>query len=249
MLENCNNTMEFTFGIVTSGIEDDNINKIIDSIEKQNIPNYEIIIVGNSKIVRNNTKVIEFDENIMPLWITRKKNIITDLAQFENIVYLHDYIEFSDTWYTGFLEFGNDFDVCITKIANYDGTRYRDWCICMWNDPTVSHIIGERNALISNIVEPGMKCLLPYNENRLTKYMYLSGAYWISKKRVMLEFPLNENLCWGHGEDVFWSIQVREKYKFFMNQHSEVKLLKQHNCIYTDADGETIQKLVEATLF
>lgn len=241
--------IDFTFGIVTNGEVDDRIEKIIDSIESQNIPNYEIIIVGNSNISRDKTRVVKFDENIMPLWITRKKNIITDLAQFENIVYLHDYIELSDTWYSGFLEFGNDFDICITKIANYNGTRYRDWCICMWNDPTVAHITGERNALISNIVEPGMKCLLPYNENRLTKHMYLSGAYWISKKKVMLEFPLNENLCWGQGEDVFWSIQVREKYKFSMNQHSEVKMLKQHNCIYTDADEETIQKLIEATSF
>ena len=39
--------MEFTFGIITSGAEDDSINQIIDSIEKQNIPTYEIIIVGN----------------------------------------------------------------------------------------------------------------------------------------------------------------------------------------------------------
>ena len=37
--------MNFTFGIITNN-NITNLYKIIDSIELQNIPNYEIIIVG-----------------------------------------------------------------------------------------------------------------------------------------------------------------------------------------------------------
>jgi len=247
MLENCNNTMEFTFGIVTSGIEDDNINKIIDSIEKQNMPNYEIIIVGNSKILRNNTKVIEFDDDKFSKLITRKKNIITNLAKFENVVYMHDYIILSDDWYAGYLKFGNDFDLCMNKIINPDGTRYRDWCICMWNDPTISHIIGQTNS-IANLVGSDMKCLLPYDENRFIKYMYFSGAYWVSKRKIMEEFPLNDKLHWGEGEDVEWSMKVRERYNFSMNKYSEVELLKYKSPIFNCADDETIKKLEKELL-
>ena len=65
--------MEFTFGIITSGAEDDSINQIIDSIEKQNIPTYEIIIVGNSKVSRNKTRIVQFNDEVIPKWITRKK--------------------------------------------------------------------------------------------------------------------------------------------------------------------------------
>lgn len=241
--------MEFTFGIVTSGIEDDNINKIIDSIEKQNIPNYEVIIIGNSKVSRNKTKVVEFDEDIIPLWITKKKNIITSLAQYENIVYMHDYIQLDDTWYEGFLRFGNDFDLCMNKIVNLNGTRYRDWCLCVWNDPRMISVLGVCNSLYS-IVQSGshIKCLLPYDEVRFIKYMYFSGAYWVAKSKVMKEFPLNESLKWGEGEDVIWSSEVRENYKFSMNKYSEVKSLKQKTCIYTDTDSETIDKLVQKLL-
>jgi hypothetical protein len=226
------NNIEFTFGIITSGTEDDNINKIIDSIEKQNIPTYEIIIVGNSKVSRKKTRVIQFNDKHIPKWITRKKNIITNVAKFENIVYLHDYVILTDDWYKSFLEFGNDFDLCMSRITNHDGTRYRDWCICMWDNPTIMQIAG-----------PDKKCILPYDENRFKKHMYFSGAYWVAKKQVMLKYPLNEQLIWGQGEDVLWSRQVREKYEFFMNANSEVKLLKQKEVAYGIADQETIQKL------
>lgn len=224
--------MEFTFGIITSGTEDDNINKIIDSIEKQNISTYEIIIVGNSKVSRSKTRVVQFNDNVIPKWITRKKNIITNLATYENVVYLHDYVYLADDWYQSFLKFGNDFDLCMSRITNLDGSRYRDWCICPWD-----------NQQIMEVVDPNKKCILPYNEDRFKKHMYFSGTYWIAKKKVMNEFPLNEQLVWGQGEDVLWSCQVREKYEFSINVESEVKLFKQKDIGYGFADQEIIQKL------
>jgi hypothetical protein len=240
--------MNFTFGIVTNGSNDNNINEIIDSIESQNIPKYEIIIVGNSIVKRKRTKIIEFDESIKTSWITRKKNIITNFSEFENIVYLHDYIKFDVGWYDGFLKFENSFDLCMNKIINFDGTRYRDWCLCMWNDPNIPHIDGQYNRLISDIVEPGMRCLLPYDENKFTKHMYFSGAYWVAKKSVMLEFPLDENLVWGQGEDVVWSMKVREKYNFSMNKYSKVKMLKYKSVLYNNVDDDVLNKLSEKLL-
>ena len=239
--------MDFTFGIITNGTEDDRINKIIDSIEEQDIPNYEIIIVGNSKVCRSRTQIIEFDENIKRSWITKKKNIITDYANFENVVYLHDYIEFDKDWYAGFLKFGNDFDLCMTKIVNPDETRYRDWCLCMWNDPRDVGL-GPRNKLISDIVEPGMRCLLPYDEERFTSHMYFSGAYWVAKKNVMTEFLLDDELVWGQSEDVIWSIEVRKKYQFKMNKYSKVKLLKYKDPIFNIADYGVIEELSKKLL-
>jgi hypothetical protein len=47
--------MEFTFGIITNGNNDTFLNKIIQSIINNNIPKYEIIIVGNTSIKSNNT--------------------------------------------------------------------------------------------------------------------------------------------------------------------------------------------------
>ena len=78
--------MNFTFGIITDGKNDSYLNQVIDSIELLKIPEYEIIVVGNSKINRNKTFVIEFDESIKKSWITKKKNLITQNAKYSNIV-------------------------------------------------------------------------------------------------------------------------------------------------------------------
>ncbi len=206
--------MNFTFGIITSGNNEAYINAIIDSIEQELIPQYEIIIIGgNSNYDRVNTTVIPFDETIRHGWITRKKNMITHKAMYENIVYFHDYIKLEKGWYNGQLLAGNDFKVRMDKIVNYDGSRFRDWCIWPHNNNHMDALIGR-------------DCLIPYNITHLSKYMYISGSYWIAKKDVMVEYPLNENLMWGQGEDVFWSKQIREKYDFNMNINSSVFIMK-----------------------
>ncbi len=223
--------MDFTFGIITGGGNEIMINEIIDSIEKLNIPNYEIVIVGSCDVDRNNTKLIPFDENIKSKWITKKKNLITKNANYGNIVYMHDYIKFSDDWYKGQLKSGDNFKVRMDRITTKEGRRFRDWCIWPKNGNFMDRLIGR-------------KCLLPYDMKHLSKYMYISGSYWIAKKSVMVEFPLNENLVWGQGEDVLWSKQVREKYEFNMNSYSEVKIMKPNkNIVFELADSTIINKL------
>lgn len=200
--------MKFTFGIITAG-NDININKISNSIRNLKIPTYEILIIGKAKNAED-TRVIKFDESIKPKWITKKKNLIIENAKYENIVFLHDYVSFDKNWYKGFKKFGNDFNVCSNIILDTLDQRYRDW------------ILEERF---------GENCggLLPYYINA-SPLMYISGTYWVAKKKVMQEFKLNENLCWGEGEDIEWSHRVREKYNFSFNQNSINRLLKQpHN--------------------
>lgn len=224
--------MKFTFGIITDGTSDANLNLIIDSIEQQNIPEYQIIIVGNTQLSRNNTFIIPFDESVKSSWITRKKNLITLNSFYENIVYAHDYILFEPEWYEGFLKFGNDFKICMNKFVLPDYSRFRDWVICPWN-----------NNFMDYIVNANGECLIPYDMTHLSKYQYISGSYWVAKRNVMMEFPLDENLSWGQGEDVVWSKLVRTKYDFSMNHYSTVKSLKFKDRVFNIAQDETIQKL------
>lgn len=79
---------------------------------------------------------------------------------------------------------------------------------------------------------PTNQYLLPYNEDRLSKFMYLNGCYWVAKKYVMEEFPLHPELVWGQSEDVEWSIRVSEKYDFKMNINSTVKILKNKGMVW-----------------
>jgi len=224
--------MKFTFGIITAGTSDESLNLVIDSIERQNIPEYQILIVGNSQVSRKNTFIIPFDESIRPGWITRKKNIVTINARYENVVYTHDYVVFEDDWYEGFLKFGDDFKICMNKFVNPDYSRFRDWVIWPHND-----------NFMDSIVLPNRECLIPYDMTHLSKYQYISGTYWIAKKQVMEDHPLDDNLLHCQGEDVEWSKRVRYKYDFSMNPYSTVKSLKFKDPAFNVAGEETIQKL------
>ena len=225
--------MKFTFGIVTSGTADEYVNAAIDSIERQSIPEYEVLVVGNSSVERSNTTVIPFDEGQKRAWITRKKNLITQNAKYDNVVYAHDYIKYADGWYDGWVEFGEDYYNCMNPILNTDGVRYRDWSIWPHN-----------GNFMDGIMAKNKECLIPYTMTHLSDYMYFSGAYWVSKKHVMEEFPLDERLSWGESEDVTWSMQVRQKYKFSVNPNSVVQLLKHKpDRAFNEPDAMTLEQL------
>jgi hypothetical protein len=73
----------FTFGIITVYEDKARLQEIILSIRNLNIPDYEIIFVGggdSSGIDGEDIRIIDFDENQKPKWITRKKNIIVQNA-------------------------------------------------------------------------------------------------------------------------------------------------------------------------
>lgn len=218
--------MKFTFGIITSPGTDVFIQQIANSICEENIPEFEILIIGGNTAYDDGVlRVIPFDETQKKMWITRKKNLLTQNAKYENIVYLHDYIMLLPGWYNGFLKFGNEFEICMTPILNIDNTRFRDWTL--WLDSP--------NATLQR--------LLPYTVTELSKHMYISGAYWIAKKRLMEQFPFDESLSWGEGEDVKWSKQIRDMYDFKINTNSCVKLLKYKDPVFTNATPQIIQQL------
>lgn len=195
--------MDWTFGIITDGHSDSRISTIIKSIAKEDIPNYEIIIVGNSKITSKNTTVIPFDESIKSKWITKKKNIIPQHAKFNNLCMMHDYIKLMPSWYMNFVNFGDNWDVCMNRIENVDGVRFRDW------------------------VQLGTIKLLPYTDHSLTNTMYVSGAYFCVKTQYMRDHPFDESKSWGEGEDVEWSCNLRDTWVYKCNSKSVVKLIKE----------------------
>jgi len=220
--------MEFTFGIITYGDSDEFINIIIDSIIKNNIQKYEIIIVGNTKIKQSDKiKIIYFDENIKSGWITRKKNIIAKNALYENIVLLHDYVKLDENWYQGFLQFGNDFDFCVTKIVNKNGNRFRDYTLFPLEVYYLNLFYSPGKDIDDYFND---NCLLPYdfiNNIKTNKYLYISGSYYIIKKTIANNFLLDENLVHCRGEDVEYSKRLHNNGIIIKcNKFSTVNLLK-----------------------
>jgi hypothetical protein len=213
-----------TFGIITNESKNNHLKSVISSIILQNIPDekYEIIIVGNTDVQpRINLRIIQFDESVVPNWITRKKNIIIENAKFEHIVFLHDYVVFDKNWFKEFQTAKKDFEVAVCRIENFDGTRFRDWQLWVENSfPYDSYLQRSR------------ECLLPYFAQSFSKYIYISGTFWIAKKDFMKNHKLNENLSWGQSEDVEWSKRIREVTKIKLLKDLRVQLLKQKDVEY-----------------
>jgi hypothetical protein len=229
--------MEFTFGIITNGSNDIFLNKIIDSIINNNIPKYEIIIVGNTTIKCSDTiNIVYINENYRKNWITKKKNLIALNAKYDNIVMLHDYIEFESDWYEGFIKYGNNFDWCITKIKNNNNCRFRDYTLFP-HDVNFSKIKYNPTIIDKYFSE---HCLLPYdfiNTIKTNKYMYISGSYYVIKKNIATKYLLNENLVWGQSEDVEYSKRLHENGIIIKcNPYSSVKCLKYKESVHWEKE-------------
>lgn len=195
--------MDWTIGIITDGTQDARLEKVCESIILSALltkHSYNIIICGNTN-VKYGTK-IPFDESVKVGWITRKKNLIVQESPHENIVLMHDYIAFDEHWFSGWDHFkDNDWDVCMNPIINSDGSRFRDWT--RWTPRSIS-----------------------YDDDTQIRNMYVSGSYYCIKKDFALQNPLDEKLGWSEGEDVEWSLRVRDKWNYKCNKYSYVKLLK-----------------------
>ena len=88
--------MKFTFGIITFDDQEERVSHIIEDI-KEYSDDSEIIVVGGSHQYGPDIKHVRFDESVNSGWITRKKNIVTELASNQNIVYAHDYYTINPT--------------------------------------------------------------------------------------------------------------------------------------------------------
>jgi len=207
--------MKWTFGIITTGNNEENLSKVVNSILLQDIIDYEIIIVGNTKIQGSKIKNIFFDESIKPGWITRKKNLIAETAKFKCLSIHHDYVTLDKNWYKYFLEFGDDWDVCMTRIETLNGKRFRDWVI--WDESQPHKMFGN----------DGKIQYLSYTEDKKTNQQYISGTYFCVKRDYLLRNKLDERRSWSESEDVEWSLRMRNSWKLRCNWKSKVVFCKE----------------------
>lgn len=205
--------MNFTFGIITDYKAKDRVSEIITSIVDLNITNYEVLVITSNNVnpepIKNCTHV-SIEDPYEKGWVTRKKNIVSNLATYDNLVLLHDYYVFDKDWYKHYLKFGDDWDVCSNPQYLINGNRhFTDWVT--WDSPLYPRWTS-----------------LDYDDWSHTKFMYQSGGYMLVKKQFMLKVPMNESLGWGTAEDVEWSLRMRNSAVWKCNKNSIVRHNKRH---------------------
>jgi hypothetical protein len=233
------NLKGWSFCIASAPGNGDILSQCIASIEREFVgrDDYEVIVIGATPGAAFSStlpvRVVAFEEEVLSIswrnvriarksksWrrliyrtgaISHKKNLAAREARFENLCVMHDYVGLTPGWRQGFETFGTNWEIAMTVVRNADGSRHRDWTC--WNHPLIASGKGRVEA-----------CLMPYDT--YTRHMYVSGTYFCVKKKFFVQNPLDEHLFWGEGEDVEWSLRVREKTRLRMNVQSEVRYLK-----------------------
>lgn len=198
---------KWSFGIITNGKRLEIIDQIIQSIRRQNIPQYEILICGSYfDRKEKDVKYLPFNQRDELGWITKKKNIIVNKAKYENLCILHDRVIFTDDWYKGMKKWGNCFEHLACR-QDYCQERANDWELH-------EKIPGERYSFAS---------LLDYRDWDFD--VFQSGQLHIMKRSYIKGILWNESFFWGEPEDLVVSNDLRDNgYLLRCNVYSEVKL-------------------------
>ncbi len=193
---------------------------LINSIYKHgmeygNMP-FEILAIGHlDDMDFGRVKFFKFDETVKAGWITKKKNILTRLAQYDTCVLTHDYYFLPDN---EIFKYFNTVDFKIKKlfvpqIFTKEGLHHSDYVV---HPKSMEQIFGlypdvKQTCEITSPNENPIYVCRVSNDDVYTinnKNFYISGGLIIAKTLFLLEFPQNENLAWGEAEDLDWTYNI-----------------------------------------
>lgn len=194
--------LSITFGILTDN-KQEQVDDIIKSIQTNEIPDFEIIIVGDvicKEHVVITDKLLE-DKN----YITEKKNIVIDKASKDIVVLIKDYIKFDSQWYQGLMRYhmetNGKYDIIMNEIRNTRGARYLDW---IWDNPTLG---DGRNIDYKIKNHPGM---------------FVPGAMVIAKRNVLETHKFNTSMIGlNKATDIDWSKRALIDFTYTFNPYSK----------------------------
>ncbi len=199
---------QWSFGIISNGKNDNQVDKIINSILNMKVPQFEIKVCGEYRgKFKNKVKIIRLQKFDDKGWITKKKNKLVQNFQYENCCIVHDRIIFDKNWYKGMIKWGNHFEHlgCTQKYLN---KRTNDW------------LINERYFDIYF----GFASLLDYQD--WSNHAFIGGQLHIFKKSIFLNRGWNNFLFWNEAEDYEISRYYNSKGHILrFNPYSEVNTL------------------------
>lgn len=248
--------MNWSIGVcVNKDTIQDNVWAIIDYATQFQI---ECIIIGEGAYETYRwlpyVRTIPFHEGAKPKgWITRKKNILAQAASYENLCIVHDYYKFDDEWAYSMREFDYQnphWRVMSNQIYTSENYRHSDWIV---NPDRMQQVI-DSNSNFGVLLEaaaphenaPKYVCGVPDDVGDLTHIQYISGGYIVCKRRVLLENPFNQDLCWGDAEDVEWSRRLNDQgILFHFNPTAIVDVMKPNKWRVTKMPMECVEILRE----
>lgn len=186
---------KWSFGICSNGSQNERVMRLIESIAKQNIPEFEIIVCGPApfKDLPSYVKVVDDAECYMKgdvrIPIAKKKNLIAKHAKYNNMCIMHDRYLFSDDWYKNMIKYGNYYDVITMKCYDVDKPEQEM--------PSIN-IIGSNSANVHSLKNIRLQTF------DFPQDIYINGGFIIAKKHIYEHIPIPIHLNWAEAEDIVW---------------------------------------------
>lgn len=187
---------KWSFGIITNGTKNDQVDVLIQSIIRQHIPQYEIVICGPYENTQAYSQVTVLSDvaihDDIRAPISAKKNKIIQAATYNNLCIFHDRFYLPNDWFVRFQQYGNYFDFLNLPTVDDCGRRFRvDWMT--FCDP-ITRISTMFNR--------------PLRYSQWSSQLIIQGGIILGKKHLMLNNLLDERLYWGELEDMHFSKMV-----------------------------------------
>jgi hypothetical protein len=203
---------KWSFGIVTTGTRNEWVERIIQSIARQKIPEFEIIVAGNYfERPEPFVKYVPVEDHLPRL--TKRKNEVCRHAKHENVVVLHDRVLLEDGWFEGMKKFGNCWD-WLGCVVEHNGHRSYDWFSTGYPQ-YVSEFDRNRGALL-------------YDD--WDRWCVTNAGIFVIKKRVWEETQWNELDHYPGNDDMIFSTDLTNR-GFFprFNPYSRCAALSFHS--------------------
>ena len=223
--------MDISFVIITGGGKPKHVQRLLSSIKKQNIENFESIIIGSTENLSidpfslglsapstNAIKTIEKKEAAQKGELGVMRNAGCKESRFDNIVILDDDLLLTKNWYKNLLNFKEDYDILTCQVRVPDGGRY--WDHACYQSPKHGHITLEAD--------------------QQDDYLYMSGGCsWLMKKHVFEKIQYDSSEIYNmknlkdysegkHNEDTYFAQRCR---------HAGFKIKHNHNSVAIHDDA------------
>ena len=169
-----------SFCIISTGENEGLLTQGIESIQKQNIPKYEILVCGISA-GRHNVKLFPKPEWIQRMKLAKVRNYLCEQAKYNIIVLLDEKFLLKPDWYEN-IRNADNFDIAGCLMVDLNGNRRFDWAKC------------SRKNLKE---EPS---LLDYEEWHPDAFV--SGDFMILRRSVWEKIKFDEELIGEQGDDI-----------------------------------------------
>ncbi len=183
---------KWSFGIITNGKKPEQVEDLVDSIVRQNIPEYEILVCGPFAGADQYEHLTVLDDVVLVddvrAPICAKKNRIIRASRYNNLCILHDRFRLPQDWHARFRQYGNFFDFLCLPTVDEAGRRFRvDWM--RFCDPITRRLVRNR--------------AMPYSQ--WSAGQIIQGGIILGKKHLMARYGLDERLHWEELEDMHFS--------------------------------------------